>query len=633
MKKKFLCLLSALTVALPPAAASARDWQSAHLVKSEGIGYCDDMTENINLRAQTLCPDGTYLALFEEMSSENAEVSLSLEIMQLDAYGSLVRTFDLEKDADMESIGDIAADEEGNVYIAYGRSLEEHQTDQTAVRLVKYSPEGERLAALDIKGNEDDAFNGIKIPFDYGSCDLSVNNGTVVCFFARTMFQSSSDGLNHQASYSFAAKADDLSRLPGQSTYASHSFEQQVYFDGQDFLLTERCDAYPRGFQITKKDGEDFSDIWTLVPMEFKLGPGGLVHGSDPIDYNYTFSDLGGIVATEAGYIFAGTYENKTDSAEIYSSRNVFVQTITENADLYSQPRYLTDYGDIGEGNSLSLMSGSTITNAEEPFLFDYGEGLGLFYIENAAETSPYNSDEDALHILTLQRNGELAGDTVVHNADGETPSGREVFYDPQSGRLSWLDTENVHGTYNLYLVSIEECTGDNCPQDLSSFTDIEGLSETAYEAMTKAYRRGIIDGYDDGTLRPYGEVTRAEFAQMVYRALNMRALTAGEGFSDVPSGHWAHEAVMTLANTGAVNGVGQGMFAPDDKVTAAQAAKMLTEAAGFADDAVVDAAGGYPGGYFTLAKNLGILDGIDAGMEEPLLRWELAQMIISLLP
>jgi hypothetical protein len=80
------------------------------------------------------------------------------------------------------------------------------------------------------------------------------------------------------------------------------------------------------------------------------------------------------------------------------------------------------------------------------------------------------------------------------------------------------------------------------------SFTDIEnsyGKSSIEYLASI-----GVINGYEDGTFRPNGEITRAEAVAMINRLLeaNLADVQADASlFSDL-GGHWAENDVLTAA-------------------------------------------------------------------------------------
>ena len=93
-------------------------------------------------------------------------------------------------------------------------------------------------------------------------------------------------------------------------------------------------------------------------------------------------------------------------------------------------------------------------------------------------------------------------------------------------------------------------------------FPDVS-VTDPYYGAIQKAAAKGWIKGYEDGTFRPKGTITRAEAATVVNRALNRNAdeawialnlSAASPLYSDLPATHWAYATVMeaALAHTAA---------------------------------------------------------------------------------
>ena len=114
------------------------------------------------------------------------------------------------------------------------------------------------------------------------------------------------------------------------------------------------------------------------------------------------------------------------------------------------------------------------------------------------------------------------------------------------------------------------------------TFTDA-GTIGYGKEAVSWGVANGVINGYTDNTFRPNAKITRAEMAAMTYRAL---CSVLGEeapddfnvdaGFKDVVSGSYYETPVNVLAHMGIINGMGEGVYAPDGTATRAQAAKIL---------------------------------------------------------
>lgn len=88
----------------------------------------------------------------------------------------------------------------------------------------------------------------------------------------------------------------------------------------------------------------------------------------------------------------------------------------------------------------------------------------------------------------------------------------------------------------------------------------------------------GAVNGYPDGSFQPDSKITRAEFAMVLVKALQ---LEAGEGmaFADAAA-HWARDAIATASAYGIIKGYSDMQFGPDDPITREQMAAMITNAA-----------------------------------------------------
>ena len=59
-----------------------------------------------------------------------------------------------------------------------------------------------------------------------------------------------------------------------------------------------------------------------------------------------------------------------------------------------------------------------------------------------------------------------------------------------------------------------------------------------------------LVDGYEDGTFRPDASITRAEFVTILTRFPHTDIGTE-KSFADVPTTHWAYNAVQTALRAG----------------------------------------------------------------------------------
>lgn len=100
-------------------------------------------------------------------------------------------------------------------------------------------------------------------------------------------------------------------------------------------------------------------------------------------------------------------------------------------------------------------------------------------------------------------------------------------------------------------------------------FSDVDEASEQGI-AILKMAERGIVDGVGDGRFKPQDSLTRSQFVKIVNKVFGYTQ--AGENkFTDVHQGKWYYEDVCIAVEAGYINGVGNGLFAPDDKVSREQ--------------------------------------------------------------
>lgn len=156
-------------------------------------------------------------------------------------------------------------------------------------------------------------------------------------------------------------------------------------------------------------------------------------------------------------------------------------------------------------------------------------------------------------------------------------------------------------------------------------------LALTNDEAMTLMNQLGVIQGYEDGDLRPDNLITRAEFCAMLMRINGYESISAPTGeqiFWDVPADHWASGYINLAYNMGIVAGYDGVTFGPGDNVTANQAIKMLVCSIGYGIAAEKQ---GYPAGYLAQAISLDLLDGVDTG-EKAATRRMIARLLANAL-
>ncbi len=107
-------------------------------------------------------------------------------------------------------------------------------------------------------------------------------------------------------------------------------------------------------------------------------------------------------------------------------------------------------------------------------------------------------------------------------------------------------------------------------------FEDVTEGDDWFYDAVAYVYENGIMAGTNDTTFAPYMELDRAMAAQLFYNLEGKPAVTGDSTFTDVTSGHWAVDAITWAAENEVVAGIGEGLYDPDSNVTREQFAQML---------------------------------------------------------
>lgn len=116
-----------------------------------------------------------------------------------------------------------------------------------------------------------------------------------------------------------------------------------------------------------------------------------------------------------------------------------------------------------------------------------------------------------------------------------------------------------------------EEITGDDIVS--APFTDIQNHWAKGY--IDAAYANGFMNGYEDGTFQPNGNMTRAQVISVISRAFGLTAINKAP-YKDI--GHYAQQTQNGIAaayEAGLIK-ENNGHFNPQDKITRSQLALIL---------------------------------------------------------
>ena len=109
-----------------------------------------------------------------------------------------------------------------------------------------------------------------------------------------------------------------------------------------------------------------------------------------------------------------------------------------------------------------------------------------------------------------------------------------------------------------------------------SNKTVYAGWEETDVPGMLNGEDHyAYVVGYEDGTVRPGGNISRAEVATIFFRLLQDQVrqenLTTDSAFADVGAGDWYNTAISTMAELGILRGRTPDTFVPNAPITRAE--------------------------------------------------------------
>ena len=126
----------------------------------------------------------------------------------------------------------------------------------------------------------------------------------------------------------------------------------------------------------------------------------------------------------------------------------------------------------------------------------------------------------------------------------------------------------------------------DENTTDVSDFSDVSSSDWYGTTVATLA-DMGIVKGYEDGTFRPNAPISRAEFAAIATRFFDETGATYEPGtFTDVTGSEWFAGAIMDAVNLGLIGGYEDGTVRPNNNITRAEACAIVNRTLGRVPDA-----------------------------------------------
>ena len=209
----------------------------------------------------------------------------------------------------------------------------------------------------------------------------------------------------------------------------------------------------------------------------------------------------------------------------------------------------------------------------------DGSEGYTSLYTNTSAVLTPVDSNDvqgpeqffaKPTVSYTIKKH-DGGGDVEPPVLDTENHYGYIVGYDDGTVRPNGKITRAEVATIFFRLLTDESRDAYWC--QTNDFSDVSA-SDWFNNAISTLTNAGILDGYEDGTFRPNGNITRAEFATIAVRFFDL-TYEGEDLFPDI-SDHWARDYINQAAAAGFVNGYEDGTFRPNNAITRAEAVTLV---------------------------------------------------------
>ena len=348
-------------------------------------------------------------------------------------------------------------------------------------------------------------------------------------------------------------------------------------------------------------------DVLAGLPVATTIGN----HDSLNADYMYHFNNPNATEygATQAGGDYYYSYGNglfivlNTNNYNVAEHEQAIQDTIhqdiygsgldhsdTDGMILRTQLTPIFDEYDIDV-----VLQGHDHTYSRSKLLYGDGQTHGAYEFQLNADGSDYDWDHAydinaSTQIPLYPEDGDTAGQALLNDfqADNhcytiETTVGNTVV-DP-NGTL-YMTANSASGSKYYELISAQQDYIAERSQNWLPSWSVITLSEDSFSIDTyQLTADGQTEKIDETfTIRKTGDsesltapLTRAQAVQRLYDDAGRPAVSTAAGFSDVAAGADYLNAVAWAKAQGIVNGVSDSSFAPDEAITQAQFAAMMT--------------------------------------------------------
>lgn len=292
--------------------------------------------------------------------------------------------------------------------------------------------------------------------------------------------------------------------------------------------------AAPPGIAVSIPDKAELVDGQYIVTVTMSENPGFLAAQME-LSYNSEVIECKKIIP---GEILKGMLTDTNPTASGEKTSAILSAAGTENT---TQTGTLASFvfAEPKEGNPQFAIDALELTDADGKKL-DLDIDIQNNYGETEKETPPTNG-------------GDSSGNTSSGGTHGGTTS------KPSGGSITTHPADKP-----------TEAT-----EPKQTFADVP-QTHWAKESIEKAVEMGIVSGYEDGEFKPDDEMTRAEFATVLWNVAGKPEPSSTPNLSDISANDWFYKQVAWGYGEGFITGTNQTAFSPNDNLTREQAMTVL---------------------------------------------------------
>lgn len=265
-----------------------------------------------------------------------------------------------------------------------------------------------------------------------------------------------------------------------------------------------------------------------------------------------------------------------------------------DNTELFENDEILLYYG-LFEPDTLipkyavssdKIKAGDTFTITVTSCYMDYDSGNMIdVKIENATieiDGTKYITDDDGKTKITIDKAGTYSVQIYKNNENSYPSIVRIVPFEikvlKRQQAMTNGGTPKIQKEKETETETENETAEENKEFELK-FIDKDSISDWAVESVKRASMKNILKGDEKGLFNPKNSLSRAEFAAIISRILNLQTLLYENQFSDVSKTDWYAGSVAAVYEKGLMTGVSKSEFAPGEPVTREQAATIFARA------------------------------------------------------